>query len=88
MVVPPGVTVPVVRAVQFCVRLLSEYMARFMAVIVPVYGTVWEVVSIPEVVRARTVPVNVRAIMTAIIFALPIFWSIFTGVLPAKHRMY
>ena len=44
--------------------------------------------SIPEVVRARTVPVNVRAIMTAIIFALPIFWSIFTGVLPAKHRMY
>ena len=42
--------------------------------------------SIPEVVRARTVPVNVRAIMTAIIFVLPIFWSIFTGSLPAKHR--
>ena len=77
---------PVVREVQFCVRLLSEYMAKFMAVIVPVYGTVWEVVSIPEVVRARTVPVNVRAIMTAIIFVLPIFWSIFTGSLPAKHR--
>jgi len=38
--VPPGVTVPVVRVVQFCVRLLSEYMAKFMAVIVPLYGTV------------------------------------------------
>ena len=38
--VPPGLRAPTVRAVQVWVQALSEYIPKFMAVIVPLYGTV------------------------------------------------
>jgi hypothetical protein len=43
--------------------------------------------SNPEVVRARTVPVKVRAMMTVIIFVLPSFWSVFKVALPATSEV-
>ena len=37
--VPPELMVPTFKAVQACVQALSEYMAKFTAVIVPFRGT-------------------------------------------------
>jgi len=76
---------PVVREVQFCVRLLSEYMARFMAVTVPLYGTVCEELSNPQVVKVRTVPTMARATTKAIIFVLPSFWNIIVLASPLTY---
>ena len=60
--VPPGLRVPTFRAVAVCVQPLSEYTPRFTAVIDPVRGTVWLVLSSAAVVTIRKSAVIVNAI--------------------------
>ncbi len=63
MKVPPGFRVPALNDVQSCVQALSEYIPKFMAVIDPAKGTVWNVVSTARVAIVRTIPAAAKAII-------------------------